>query len=133
MIEDFFSLEITPVIMYNMSIFTLYFVFMECNYCKSEVADGAIKCKSCWEFIDKKYKSNNSLLHRNMFQWAVKIYCPNCEFEWKTSKTMQKWSGFITLLLLFLWLIPWLIYASRRGKEHYVCPKCKNANINSIT
>jgi len=31
---------------------------MKCPYCMEEIADGAKKCKHCWEFLDKDLKES---------------------------------------------------------------------------
>lgn len=100
-----------------------------CPDCSSMIPETAKKCRFCgaeltWEAM------KTQIIEQKSFQMAPsKIYCPQCGYEGKTTKTKQKWNGCITGLLLLLGIIPWLIYMVRRGKRYYVCPKCWNPDL----
>lgn len=106
---------------------------MNCPYCKEYISEWAVKCKHCGEFLDKKYKKPSKLLYRKMFHGRPKIYCPECWYEGQTSKTEQKGSLAVTLVLLIFMIIPWIIYEVWRGKPYCICPECKNKYINKIS
>ncbi len=103
-----------------------------CQYCKSEVPEDAVKCKFCWEFLENKYKNSWIRLYKKSFQFNPKIYCPNCWYEWKTSKTKRPWSDLLTLIGFLFAIIPGIIYEISRWKRYYICPKCKSDHVNKI-
>ncbi len=128
------------VCLYILSLFILHILFfyintimekVNCNYCWWEVQKGVIKCLHCGEFLNKKYRNSKTMIYRGFFQSTPKIFCPECEYEWRATYKSNM-NVFIFILLLALWIIPWLIYYFWTWKLYFLCPKCKNKFINKV-
>jgi len=110
----------------------------ECPYCWEEILETAKKSKHCWEFLDDELRAENKhsswsttidyswcwLIKRWMFQWAPKIQCPKCWFEWTAKEQRWSYSWCVFFLLLCLWIIPWILYYLFARDSKYVCPQC---------
>jgi hypothetical protein len=105
---------------------------MECTYCKSKLDEWVVKCKHCWEFVDKKYEKTTNMVYLSHFKLSENIYCPECWYEGKTRKTWTENDRniLITILLLIIFFPVWIIYWCTGWKNIYLCPKCKNKFIN---
>jgi ssDNA-binding Zn-finger/Zn-ribbon topoisomerase 1 len=105
----------------------------KCPACAEDIKIDAIKCRYCWEdlTLTEKDKIIPKVIDVWSFSTSPYIICPECNYEWK-AKQIMKWSWWITLILLFLYIIPGLIYWIWRGKPHWWCPKCKNIIVKKV-
>lgn len=115
----------------------------ECPYCWEEILETAKKCKHCWEFLDdelraekewKEVKETSStsiwnyswcwIIKRWLFEWTPEIICPKCWYKWKAKYVSWSYSWCLFIILLFLAIIPWLLYYAFSNWWKFLCPQC---------
>lgn len=72
----------------------------------------------------------NKYYHKKIPYWSwILIHCPNCETEWEPAYRLW-WHTWINIILLVLWIIPWIFYFIRRCMN-CVC-LCKNCHHEEL-
>lgn len=69
---------------------------------------------------------NNKKIHNKIpyGKWIL-IHCPSCWYEWEPVDRLW-WKFWICVLLLFLWIIPWVLYYIRMKMNCVsMCPDCE--------
>ncbi len=126
---------------------------IECPYCWEEILATAKKCKHCWEFLDddlraekKNEKNTWNVVIQNattdytwcqvikwwVFEWTPVVECPHCWYKWKAKYMRWSYSWCLFIVLLFLYIIPWIIYYMFASSWKYVCPQCWVDHLRKI-
>jgi predicted RNA-binding Zn-ribbon protein involved in translation (DUF1610 family) len=81
---------------------------------------SAKKCKHCGEFLDRARVADSSSVPN-----AGDIICPNanCRYEGPPRK-VARGSIIVGVILLFLFLLPGILYFLFMGGHRYQCPRC---------
>lgn len=67
---------------------------MKCPFCNEDIKDGAIKCRYCWEFLNKKEQSTSESNGEVKVYWVMSIII-----------IVNIILGILTLILYWIWII----------------------------
>ena len=87
------------------------------------LSDNFYLYKLTMEKADKQF-------YKDIPYWSwLLIHCPNCETEWESAYRLW-WYKWLNIVLLFLWIIPGVLYFIRRCLN-CVC-LCKNCHKEEL-
>lgn len=96
--------------------FLIFFTMKKCPFCAEEIADEAIKCKHCWELLDKKSESDRKIRIDDFMRFFHK----DTKNKWDVdSYDYDLWRVVVSIDLWRNWLLfPICLFMPRkRGRE----------------
>ncbi len=95
----------------------------KCRFCAEDIQEEAVKCKHCGEFLNKDNGSDKLAAPRTHRRGTVE--CPYChQIITPKAKGITVESLIVTVVLLFLFIIPGIIYMVWESNKKQ-CPNCK--------
>ena len=78
-------------------------------------------------------EKENKQYYRNIpYNGWLLVHCPNCEAEWEPAYRLW-WKRWINIILLILWIFPWILYLIRRCMNCVcLCKKCHHEELWEI-
>jgi len=119
----------------------------QCPYCKSDIPADAIKCKFCWEFVEKK-EEVKKVEKTNLEQKTIPtkicrfckseipknaMKCPNCWTDFRN--WFQKHPIKIIIFILLIWLVVSVVNSVQESiknvKQDKLLKQADNLNIDT--
>lgn len=78
-------------------------------------------------------EETNKQNYKKIPYWSwILVHCPNCESDWEPGYRLW-WYKWLNIVLLVLWIIPWVFYLIRRCMNCVcVCKKCGHEKLWEI-
>jgi hypothetical protein len=98
---------------------------IRCPFCSELILAFAKKCKHCGEFLGRRNAINATVAPPPGVRRPGDIICPNpnCRYEGPPRK-VARGSALVGILLLFLFILPGILYLVFMQGYRYYCPKC---------